>query len=1103
MVVHNRSVDRHRAGGELRCPRCDTENREGRRFCAECGAALPVACPQCGFVNSADEKFCGGCGSAVAAAKPAFGAVAALPSAAVGERRPVTILFADLANYTRLSSERDPEETHRLLGSFFEVADAIVQRFGGAIDKHIGDNVMAIFGAPLAHGDDPERAVRAAFAIHQAMVALSLEIGVELAVHCGVASGEVVASGLGSAHHREYTVTGDAVNLAARLQGAAGSGETLISDAVHQAVERSMTCEDCGEIAVKGIVKPVRIWRAAALLAIREGGTSAFVGREADLDRLRLMIADCRACGRGAVVHLRGDAGIGKTRLIEQFCRLAEAEGYACHVGHVLDFGVGRDRDAIRTIVASLLALAPGSAEVERLRAAFGAEAEGLIAAPQRGFLNDLLDLPQHGELQVVYEAMDNAARNRGKQQTVASLVEKLSARRPLALVVEDIHWADRLALAYLAALAGAVVAVPALLIMTSRIEGDPLDENWRAAAQGRSIVTIDLAPLRHHEALALASGFISTTNRFALRCIERAAGNPLFLEQLLRNAEAGEESDVPPSIHSLVVARMDRLAPRDKASLQAASIVGQRFALDVVRALVGDETASVDSLLAHNLVRPVGEEYLFAHALIRDGVYSSLTRTRRRQLHRAAAEWYGRRDLVLRAAHLDRAEDDAAPRAYLEAAVDQERAYHQERALVLVQRGLVLAKSLADRHDLAALGGELLREAGQGRESLEAYRRALDAAGDEAERCAALIGIAAANRLITRVDDALAALAEAEPTACARGDDRSLAEIHYYRGNLYFARGRIEECRAEHDAALAGALRAGDPEWEARAISGLADAAYLQGRMRTALGHFRRCIALCDANGFGRIAIANRVMVGHSRAYLNEFKDGLRDMHDGIEAALRVGNRHAEMFARQSTGLLLTLCGDYAAAALVQPLALEQARQLGARRYEAIILAHQAEATLALNGRDEARALAEQAVALSRDTGAGFCGPLALSVLARATDDPSTRAAALREGAAILAGGCVSHNHFWFHRNAIELALQGRDWDEIDRHADALAAYTQAERLPFSDLLAARGHVLAAFGRGASGPDLAATLSRLRDEALAAGIKMALPALDAALSVA
>lgn len=170
-------------------------------------------------------------------------------------------------------------------------------------------------------------------------------------------------------------------------------------------------------------------------------------------------------------------------------------------------------------------------------------------------------------------------------------------------------------------------------------------------------------------------------------------------------------------------------------------------------------------------------------------------------------------------------------------------------------------------------------------------------------------------------------------------------------------------------------------------------------------------------------------------------------------------------------------------------------------RRYEAIILAHQAETTLALDGPEEARDPAKQAVALSRETGAGFCGPLALSILARATDDAAERMAALHEGETILARGCASHNYFWFHRNAVELALDWRNWDEADRHADALIAYTQAERLPFSDLLAARGHALAAFGRGARNTALLATLSTLRDEALTAGVRMALPALDAALS--
>jgi class 3 adenylate cyclase/tetratricopeptide (TPR) repeat protein len=1085
----------------LRCPRCDTENREARRFCAECGAAMPTACPDCGFVNAPGEKFCGGCGSSLAGPRTTAAAPPAAPAAADGERRPVSILFVDLADFTRLSSERDPEETHALLGRFFEVSDAIVQRYGGAIDKHIGDNVMAIFGAPLAHGDDPERAVRAALTIHEALAGLSAELGVALTAHCGIAAGEVVASGLGSAHHREYTVTGDAVNLAARLQDAAKAGETLISDPVRRAVEHAILCTDRGEATVKGIAAPVRLWSVLGARATRVAGATSFVGRAAELGQLRSVLANCRADGRGCAIYLRGDAGIGKTRLVEQLRQLGAASGYQGHLGNVLDFGAGKDRDAIRTVIASLLGLAagsaPGSAPGERLAAADAALAQGLAAGEHRVFLNDLLDVAQPSELQVLYEAMDNAARNRGKLRTVAHLVRQAALRQPLLLVVEDIHWADRLTLDYLGAITDASAAVPALLVMTSRIEGDPLDAQWRARVQGASLVTIDLTPLRRAEALALAGGFIAATDRFALRCVDRAAGNPLFLEQLLRNAEAGEESDVPASIHSLVLARIDRLKPQDRGALQAASVIGQRFASDVVCALAGDAGLSFDTLIAHYLVRPLGDDYLFAHALIRDGVYSSLTRSRRRRLHEAAAAWYAGRDAVLRAEHLDRAGHGAAPRAYLDAAIEQSAAYHQERALALVRRGIALAQSAEDRHDLSALHGTLLREAGQGRESLEAYREALAAAGDDRQRCAALIGLAAAHRLIAGVDDALNALAEAEPIAAGLALDRMLAEIHYYRGNLYFARGRIAECQAEHEAALAGALRAADAEWEARAVSGLADAAYMQGRMRTALEHFRRCIGLCDAHGFGRIAIANRVMIGHARIYLNEFDGGLEDMRQGLAAAIEVGNRHAEMFARQSMGFLLTSRGDYAAAAEVQPLALELARQLGARRYEAIILAHQAEATLALGRRAEACSLAEQAIALSRETGPGFCGPIALSVLARATPDPARRRAALEEGDSLLRGGSVSHNHFWFRRNAIELALEHRAWADVEPHAASLLEYTARERLPFSELLAVRGRALAAFGAGERGADLRDALRQLRIEAEAAGIIMAFPSAD------
>jgi predicted ATPase len=271
----------------------------------------------------------------------------------------------------------------------------------------------------------------------------------------------------------------------------------------------------------------------------------------------------------------------------------------------VLDFGAGTSRDAIRTLVRGLLGLdhLTGGAE------ATGATAravlvDGLVAEVDAVFLNDLLDLPQPVELRALYDAMDNATRNQGKRATVARLVEQASARTPRLLVVEDAHWADRLTLAHLAQLATTVAACPAVLVMTTRAEEDPLDQAWRAEAGDSPLLTVDLGPLDPAAARALAEPFLVANAAVAERCVRRAAGNPLFLEQLLRHAEEGTEVGVPGSVRSLVQARLDRLEPADKAALQAASVLGQRFDAAVLAHTLERPGYVPDGLIAHALVR-------------------------------------------------------------------------------------------------------------------------------------------------------------------------------------------------------------------------------------------------------------------------------------------------------------------------------------------------------------------------------------------------------------------------------------------------------------------------------------------------------------------
>ncbi len=994
------------------------------------------------------------------------------------------MLFADLVGFTRMSQELDAEEVHRLLEQYFEAVDEIVERCGGTIDKHIGDSVMAVFGAPVAHGDDGARALRAAIDIHRAVAALGATVRRDLAVHIGVAAGEVIASGLGSARHRAYTVIGNSVNLAARLLQLAGAGETVLDASVHRATQRFARCEPIADAKVKGVDAPLSVWRLVDLNATAQAETGQpFVGRRAELAQLSALLHECRRTGEGSSLCVRGDAGIGKSRLIAELRRVARADGFACHTGLVLDFGMGKGRDAIGELLASMVGIGPEAIIEERLAALERIAAMDEPGATGRAFLCDLLDLPQPPATRALYEAMDHAARQRGRTDAFLRVVRSLSAGQPLFVVVEDLHWADRTTLDHLAALTRAAATLPMVLAMTTRPDGDPLTAAWRAAIQGASLTTIELGPLQAQDAVALASGLLVTSQLYARQCIERAGGNPLFLEQLLSAADEHKDA-LPASLHSLVLARVDRLPERDRAALRAAAVIGQRFSLALVRLLANMPDYVCDNLLAHSLVREEGDEFLFGHALIRDGVYASLTRARRAELHRTAAAWFGERDPGLRAVHLDRADAPEAVQAYLEAARAQAAGLQLDSALSLAGRGAELAKLPADVYALNMLRGELLRETGAGTPAVDAYQAALAAAVDPAERCRALLGVAAGQRLIAGVHVALAALDEAEPLARAAGLTRELAELHSTRGNLYFALGRVNECRMAHEAARELAISLEDKEWEARALSGLADAYYLEGRMRTAFENFRACVALSDKQGFLRVAIANRVMVGHCRVFRNEFDAGLADMLASRDAAVRIGDRYSEMIAMQSSGLLLTACARFAEAEPYQLQGRALAEALGTKRYLAVLLAHQAESLHARGHAAEAHECLVDALALAREFGMGFCGPMILGLFQRMADDPRSRDRYATEAQSLLEQGCVAHSQIAYYRLAIEDAIARCEWPRALEYVEAMAAYTRREPLPYTDFLIARGRTLIDLAAKPQDRELHTELARLRAQA-------------------
>lgn len=1017
-----------------------------------------------------------------------------------GERRQVTVLFADLSNFTGLSSDLGAEATHVFLNRYFEAVDEIVERYGGAIDKHIGDNVMAVFGAPIAHSNDPERAVRAAIDIHTAMMDLSTEMGRPLTAHIGIASGQVVASGTGSDAHREYTVTGETVNLASRLQDQAKAGETLISGSVHLMVSDVADCLAHGEVVVKGFTEPVPVWGLVGLRATCAAAqVSIFAGRRSEQRQFAAMVEDCPETGFGQTLLVRGEAGIGKSRLIAEFETVARGAGFALCKGLVLDFGVGKGQDAIRSLIRNLLKIPSGSDKGIRSKAADDAVARGDLTAEQRVFLNDLLDLPQPVEARSLYDAMDNKLRNEGKRTVVTRLLAADASRRPILVVVEDIHWADPLTLAHLASMASAVAKCPAILVMTSRIEGDPLGRAWRSSVAGSRLTTLDLGPLRHDEAESIAASLLQSDDELVRDCIAKAEGNPLFLEQLLRNASEGAREEIPGTIQSLVQARMDRLPPKDKQAIQAASIIGQRFTLEALRHLLADDDYDCTSLAQHHLVSFEGESYLFAHALVREGIYASLLTDRRRELHLEAAAWFTGQDLELRAEHLDQAESPQAAEAYREAAEAQAAAYRYDRALALIERGLVSTNDAGDRSRLTCLKGDLLLDSGDSKSALEAYTAARDGAVDEIERCRAEIGFAAVMRIVDRYDEAFAALERTEPVAEANGLHLELAKIHHLRGNLYFPLGKIERCEEAHAKALACARVAGSPEWEAQALGGLADAGYAAGRHATVDRHLVELVTLCQRHGFGRIEVAylSQRGGGGTKFYCGELDEALKMGFEAEQRARAVGHDRAEIIAQSSCYISLYAMGRMTQALAHIDRAKELIEKIGAKRFMARCLQFQGKIALWRGHQAEALETFRDAIAISRETGIQYAGPSILADIAYATNDEEERRKCLSEGEALLASGSLSHNYFEFYGLGIETSLKVQDWDEAERYARALEDYTHQEPLVLSDLLIARGRALAAAGRGRRDEEIIAEIRSLRDQVAQIGFATALPALE------
>ncbi len=644
------------------CEACATVSAPGRKFCDECGAALSSRCPACGTSNRPGAKFCAECatpqGSGVVAPN-VTGVPLPISAPATAERRLVTVLFADLVGFTTLAEGRDAEAVRELLSQYFVLASDLLGRYGGTVEKFIGDAVMAVWGTPIAHEDDAERAVRAALEL----VAGVRTLGPDIAARVGVVTGEAAVT-LGATN--QGMVAGDLVNTASRLQSVAQPGTVYIGESTYRAVSAAIVCEAAGEQELKGKSQTVPAWRAVRVVAERGGAgrrerlEAPFVGREDELRLLKELLAATTREGRPRLVSVVGQAGIGKSRMVWELLKYIDGlvEDIYWHDGRSPAYGEGVTFWALGEMVRVRAGLAETEEEAT-VRLSIAAMLDEYVPDPdeRRWIEPSLLTLLGVSEVPTGGQELFAAWR---------TFFERISIKGTVVLVFEDVHWADPGLLDFIDHLVEWSRA-PIFVVTLARPELTDKRPGWGSGA--RSFTSLHLDPLTDSAMTDMLGGLVpGLPAAIGQTIVARAEGIPLYAVETVRMlvtdgslvesegkySPAGDLARlaVPDSLHALIAARLDALDPKDRTLLQDAAVLGQSFTIPALAAVSGSDERELGPRL-RVLVRrellvlevdprsPERGQYAFVQALIREVSYSTLARRGRRARHLAAARYF------------------------------------------------------------------------------------------------------------------------------------------------------------------------------------------------------------------------------------------------------------------------------------------------------------------------------------------------------------------------------------------------------------------------------------------------------------------------------
>lgn len=927
-----------------------------------------MACRGCGFELSPDFAFCPRCG----AAQGAVGAKAeASGASAPGEpdRRLVTVLFADVAGFTTLAERLDPEEVRSFQNALFDALTRSVERYDGFVEKYIGDAVMAVFGAPVAHENDPERALDSALDMVERCAALSerwaRRLGQQVGLHIGVHTGPVVAGSLGGGAGAAYAVTGDTVNTTARLL-AASSGAILVSDATCALTRHRFAFEPACELTLRGKTAPVAAHRLLGALSeprsarglAAYGLTAPLIGRVGEIDQL-LAAFDRMRAGEAQSVSLIGEAGVGKSRLISEFLdRLAsDGAGAGTAVRRIACSSLGEPTYGVFGALfrEGYRVEQDASLEIAQAKLAAGLDALGAKTAEAEAIaplLSSVLGVEEARPRDVEPEQLK-------RQITMAArtLLEHRLRQGPLLMIVDDMHWADAASGTLLRDLADHFASRPLMLLLSHRPDASPLPVE-RAR---RSV--IQLAPLSSNETRAFVDALFGAVSGDAFIEIqhlvtERAGGNPLFIEEIVRNlvskgalsrqgdrwacAVSNPAVDVPPTLHGLLLSRIDRLPAGARRLLQEAAVLGITFDEPLLRAIAShpqDVERARDALMEADMIAPAGrgghgDRYRFTHALAHEAAYQNLLLSRRTELHekagRALEQITGPRperlsDLEALGHHWSLGPDKVKGARYLTAAGDWARSrYANDDAIRHYARALRTLDD-CDRCDDQARAvrerlADLLALTGRRAEALAHYEAARQGLEDIADAA----GVARLHRKIGGLH--WEAGDRASASACfAQGLDKlgengaaiERAQLFQEIGRLAFRAGDNGDAIAWAQRALMEATRdadaASDPEREreaaamrAQAYNTLGVALARTGRPGDAVKQIEQSIALAEANDLLQAACRGYANLGVLYSALNP-RQSIDTCLRGLETAKKVGDLGFQ--SRLYTNLAVSYC--------------------------------------------------------------------------------------------------------------------------------------------------------------------------------------------------